>query len=215
MTAILTPPANKRERGRDAMSQGAPPCYGRRQAVPFSAPHMLSFFGSFIDQLLDYARAHEDWLPAVGFVFAFLKSLPLVALFVPGTALLVSVGALLGAGVGQGIYVWLAISIGAALGDWVAYVTGIRAGPALLQWAPLRRRPALIIRTAAFVDRWGVLSVVLCRFFGPLRATVPMLTGMFGMRAMSFQIANWASAFVWAAALLLPGWAGIALFNGG
>ena len=64
-----------------------------------------------------------------------MKSLPLVALFVPGTALLLSIGAVLGSGAGQFAPVWLAIAIGAALGD---YALGVKVGPALLQWAPLR-----------------------------------------------------------------------------
>ena len=82
---------------------------------------MPDFFGNLIDQILGFARAHEQWLPAIGFAFAFVKSLPLVALFVPGTALLLSIGAVLGSGAGQFAPVWLAIAIGAALGDWVAY----------------------------------------------------------------------------------------------
>ena len=56
----------------------------------------------------------------------------------PGTALLLSIGAVLGSGAGQFAPVWLAIAIGAALGDWVAYALGVKVGPALLQWAPLR-----------------------------------------------------------------------------
>ncbi|WZB60559.1 hypothetical protein WJ970_21755 [Achromobacter xylosoxidans] len=103
---------------------------------------MPDFFGNLIDQILGFARAHEQWLPAIGFAFAFVKSLPLVALFVPGTALLLSIGAVLGSGAGQFAPVWLAIAIGAALGDWVAYALGVKVGPALLQWAPLRRRCA-------------------------------------------------------------------------
>lgn len=175
---------------------------------------MPDFFGNLIDQILGFARAHQQWLPAIGFAFAFVKSLPLVALFVPGTALLLSIGAVLGAGAGQFAPVWLAIAIGAALGDWVAYALGVKVGPALLQWAPLRRRPRQVLRAAAFIKRWGVLSIVLCRFFGPLRATVPTLAGIFEMRRGPFQAANWASAFLWAAALLAPGWAGVGWFTG-
>ena len=129
---------------------------------------MPDFFGNLIDQILGFARAHEQWLPAIGFAFAFVKSLPLVALFVPGTALLLSIGAVLGSGAGQFAPVWLAIAIGAALGDWVAYALGVKVGPALLQWAPLRR-PRQVLRAAAFIKRWGVLSIVLCRFFALAR----------------------------------------------
>ena len=31
---------------------------------------MPDFFGNLIDQILGFARAHEQWLPAIGFAFA-------------------------------------------------------------------------------------------------------------------------------------------------
>jgi membrane protein DedA with SNARE-associated domain len=43
------------------------------------------------------------------------------------------------------------------------------------------------------------------RFFGPLRASVPLVAGIFDMPFWRFQIANVTSAFVWAAVLLTLG----------
>ena len=40
------------------------------------------------------------------------------------------------------------------------------------------------------------------RFFGPLRAAVPLVAGIFEMPYWRFQFANFTSAFVWAAMLL-------------
>ncbi len=146
------------------------------------------------------------WLAPLAFVLAFVKSLPLVALVIPGTALLLSIGAAIRLSQAGFVEVWLAISLGAALGDWVSFALGIWAGPRVMHWNWFKRRPQLVLRAAAFVQRWGVLSIVLCRFFGPLRATVPLAAGIFGMRAAAFQAANWSSALLWAAALLAPGW---------
>ncbi|MBV8752608.1 MAG: DedA family protein, partial [Hyphomicrobiales bacterium] len=44
--------------------------------------------------------------------------------------------------------------------------------------------------------------VVIGRFFGPLRAAVPLVAGIFNMAYWPFQFANFASAFLWAAVLL-------------
>lgn len=173
---------------------------------------LFETFHSLQETLVDFARTHADWLAPLGFVFAFLKSLPLVALVIPGTALLLSIGAILGLGDTGFVPVWLAIAVGAALGDWVQYACGVWFGPSLMRSRPLRKRPALLHRSTMFIQKWGVLSIVLCRFFGPLRATVPMIAGICGMRAAAFQAANWASAFLWAAALLLPGWWGTRTF---
>ncbi|OZI74243.1 DedA family protein [Bordetella genomosp. 12] len=148
------------------------------------------------------------WLAPLAFALAFVKSLPLVALFIPGTALLLSIGAAIRLSEAGFVEVWLAIALGAALGDWVSFAVGGWAGPRVMHWQWVRRRQQLVLRAAAFVQRWGVLSILLCRFFGPLRATVPMAAGVFGMRAAWFQAANWVSAPIWAAALLAPGWLG-------
>ena len=147
---------------------------------------MPDFFGNLIDQILGFARAHEQWLPAIGFRFAFVKSLPLVALFVPGTALLLSIGAVLS---GAAVRARLAghRDRRALTGS---PMRGAKVGPALLM-APLRRRRQV---RGGFIKRWGVLSIVLCRF-----ALAPRCRRWPAFRdaARPFQAANWASAFLW------------------
>jgi membrane protein DedA with SNARE-associated domain len=70
---------------------------------------------------------------------------------------------------------------------------------------PLSRHPDLLIRAEKFVARWGVPSIFIGRFFGPLRAFVPLAAGIFEMPYWYFQLANFSSALVWAATLLLVG----------
>jgi membrane protein DedA with SNARE-associated domain len=67
---------------------------------------------------------------------------------------------------------------------------------------PLNKYPDLIPRGHAFFDRWGTWAIVLGRFSGPLRASVPIVAGIVQMPALLFQIANWSSALVWAFVLL-------------
>jgi membrane protein DedA with SNARE-associated domain len=50
-----------------------------------------------------------------------------------------------------------------------------------------------------------VLSVFLGRFFGPLRAVVPIVAGIMEMPQTRFQVANVVSAVVWLPMLMLPG----------
>jgi membrane protein DedA with SNARE-associated domain len=70
---------------------------------------------------------------------------------------------------------------------------------------PLSRHPDLLPKGEAFVKRWGVMAIFIGRFFGPLRASVPLVAGIFRMQFVQFQIANFTSAFVWAAVLLTLG----------
>ena len=54
--------------------------------------------------------------------------------------------------------------------------------------------PDLLPRGEAFVSKWGVPSIYIGRFFGPLRASVPLAAGIFEMPYWRFQVANFASA---------------------
>ncbi|HEX3351052.1 MAG TPA: DedA family protein [Acetobacteraceae bacterium] len=158
-----------------------------------------------IDHLVEFLRAHAAWAPAITFGIAFFKSLALVSLVVPGTTIMLAVGALIGASGLPFTPIWIAISVGAALGDWISYWIGIRYGDRIKTWWPFSRHPDLLPRGERFFRRWGWLSIVFCRFFEPLRATVPLLCGVFRMKALTFQLTNWPSAFLWAATLLGPG----------
>ena len=55
------------------------------------------------------------------------------------------------------------------------------------------------------MKRWGVLAIFIGRFFGPLRASVPLVAGIFHMPYWRFQFANFTSAFLWAGVLLTIG----------
>ena len=133
------------------------------------------------------------------------SSLAFISLLIPAWGALVAIGALIGAS-GISFYpVWIAGGIGAALGDWVSYWFGYRYKEQVAQMWPLSRYPELLPRGEAFVRSWGVPSIFIGRFFGPLRASVPLAAGIFEMPYWSFQAANFISALVWSAALLLFG----------
>ena len=64
---------------------------------------------------------------------------------------------------------------------------------------PLSRHPELIPKGEAFIKKWGALGIFIGRFSGPLRASVPLVAGIFEMPFWRFQFANFISAFVWCA----------------
>ena len=63
----------------------------------------------------------------------------------------------------------------------------------------------LLTKAEAFIRRWGTPAVFIGRFFGPLRASVPLVAGIFHMPYWRFQVANFTSAFLWAGVLLTVG----------
>jgi membrane protein DedA with SNARE-associated domain len=155
--------------------------------------------------IIDFVRSHEAWAAPIVFALAFGESLAFVSLVLPAWAALVGIGALIGAGGLDFVPIWIAGSVGAALGDWLSYWIGATFKTSIARVWPLSRYPELLPRGEAFIAKWGVLAIFIARFTGPLRASVPIVAGIFAMPFWPFQIANFTSAFVWAASLLLLG----------
>jgi membrane protein DedA with SNARE-associated domain len=154
---------------------------------------------------VNFIAGHAGWAAPIAFALAFFKSLAFVSLVVPSWTLFSAVGAMVAASHIPLVPIWVAMSLGAALGDWVSYWLGYRFKDQVRRIWPFPQHPELLPRGERFFRRWGALSVVLCRFFSPLRATVPLLCGIFEMPSWKFQLANWPSAFLWAAAVLFLG----------
>jgi membrane protein DedA with SNARE-associated domain len=160
---------------------------------------------SYAQAIIDFVRQNQAWAAPIVFALAFGESLAFISLLIPAWAALVGIGALIGP-MGISFWpVWVAASIGAALGDWLSYWVGVKVGPAIGHMWPLSRHPDLLPKGEAFIKHWGVLAIFIGRFFGPLRAAVPLVAGIFHMPYWPFQLANFSSAFVWAAVLLLIG----------
>ena len=155
--------------------------------------------------LIEFVRQNQVWAAPIVLLLAFGESLAFISLLLPAWGALVAIGALVGA---SGISFWpvlIAGALGAALGDWLSYWFGFRYKDQVAQIWPLSKFPDLLPRGEAFVKKWGVPSIYIGRFFGPLRASVPLAAGIFEMPYWRFQVANFLSAFVWSAALLLFG----------
>ena len=162
-------------------------------------------FHDIVQQTIEFVRAHAQWAAPIVFALAFMESLAFISLLVPAWGALVAIGALLSSSGLNFWAVWIAAALGAACGDWLSYWSGRKLEYSVQHVWPLSRHPDLIPRGERFVKRWGVLGIFIGRFFGPLRAAVPLVAGMFEMPYWRFQVANFSSAFVWAAVLLTVG----------
>jgi membrane protein DedA with SNARE-associated domain len=147
--------------------------------------------------------------PALTWAAAFLVSaseaIVLVGALVPGSPILIAIGAAAGIGHVSLSGVIIAAIGGAVVGDGVSYWVGHRYRDRLLVGWPFARRPGLLRQGTAFFSRWGMLGVATARFLPGLRAVVPVVAGMFGMRPTAFYAANVTSAIVWAPLHILPG----------
>jgi len=160
---------------------------------------------SYVQSVIAFVRANGAWTPPIVFVLAFGESLAFISLLIPGWGALVAIGTPIGPSEINFWPVWLAGALGAAGGDCLSYWVGLKLEYSVARMWPLSRHPELIPRGEAFVKKWGIPGIFAGRFFGPLRASVPLVAGIFEMPYWPFQIANVISAFVWAAVLLTLG----------
>jgi membrane protein DedA with SNARE-associated domain len=170
-------------------------------------------FTEFANDVIEFVRAHEAWAAPIVFLLCFGESLAFVSLMVPGAVALFGIGGLLGFSGISFWPVWVAGALGAALGYWVSYWVGLKFKDSVARMWPLSRYPDLLPTAEHFVSTWGVPSIFIGRFFGPLRAFVPLAAGIFEMPYWRFQFANFSSAFLWSAAILSPGTFGVQLIK--
>lgn len=159
--------------------------------------------------IMDFIRDHQVWAIPIIFLLAFGESLAVFSLLIPATAILLGAGALVGADLIPFIPTLLAATAGAILGDFVSYWLGKHYHQKIINSWPLNRYPKAVFRAEQFFIRYGLAGVFIGRFFGPLRAFVPLVAGAMHMPALKFNIANVTSAPIWALVMLAPGAFGV------
>jgi membrane protein DedA with SNARE-associated domain len=159
-----------------------------------------------IDQIGVFIDTHREWAGPVTALLTLGESLVVLGLFVPATALMLLTGGLVGSGSldGSAILAW-GIA-GAVLGDSLSYGLGRWVGHGMLRRWPLNRQRGAVARARLFFSRYGFASVLVGRFLGPIRSTIPAVAGIMGMHHGRFQIANVLSAVLWMPLMLAPGY---------
>jgi membrane-associated protein len=144
---------------------------------------------------------------AIVFLLPALESSTFLGLVVPG-----EIAVLLGGVVAhsRAVPLWavvVAAVIGATLGDQVGYLVGRRYGEGLLARIPRRLvGPDELERARRSIRSRGAAAVVIARWVAVLRALVPGVAGMSGMRHSVFTVANIAGGLLWAVGVSILGY---------
>jgi membrane protein DedA with SNARE-associated domain len=156
-------------------------------------------------KLLHLLTINPGWAFVVVFLAASFESVALIGTFVPGSTAMFLAGALVGAGALNLGWVMVCAIIGAVAGDAASYWFGARYKATITQLWPFRSHPGLLVAGQKYFEMHGAKSVVFARFIAPLRAIIPVVAGMLGMRPARFLAVNIASALLWAPVHILPG----------
>ncbi len=158
-------------------------------------------FGNFID----WIGTHQTLTGMLIFLVAMTESLVLVGILMPGAVIMVGAGILISLGK---LELWPCLAwaaAGAIAGDGISFWIGYHYKDRLRKIWPFSKTKKLLQKGEEFFKKHGGKSVVLGRFFGPVRAIVPTIAGMLGMPAKRFAFVNILSALAWAPAYILPG----------
>ncbi|HDR9482334.1 TPA: VTT domain-containing protein [Burkholderia aenigmatica] len=149
--------------------------------------------------------AHPALVLIVVFGVACAESLAIVGTLVPAGIVMFAAGALIGAGV---LEVWATLAVaalGAMTGDGVSFELGRRYAGEVRTWWAEKGHAEAWERGEQFVDKHGGKSIVMARFFAPVRAVVPLVAGAAQMPRHKFYPINVASALAWSPAHIVPG----------
>ena len=159
-----------------------------------------------MDALYLWLQSHTALLGPVIALAACLESLVGIGILLPGVAILFAL-AVIGGAAELSIYpllLWGAF--GAVLGDGVSFLIGYYGADRIERYWPFSKNLHWLTQGQHFFERYGILSVVVGRFIGPIRPVIPTVAGMMGMPMAVFFIVNALSALVWSPVYLLPGY---------
>lgn len=163
--------------------------------------------GPWLDSITGWLAANPSWLSVAIFLIAFVECLAIAGIIVPGTVVLFAVAALAGSGILPLGEVLLLGFVGGLVGDAVSYFIGRKFHQNIRNLPGLRTHPEWMSGAETYFQRYGIASLLVGRFIGPLRPMLPMVAGMCDMPFPRFAAVSVIAAAGWSIAYLLPGWA--------
>ncbi|MCQ4257021.1 bifunctional DedA family/phosphatase PAP2 family protein [Stutzerimonas stutzeri] len=160
----------------------------------------------WLTALTTWLADNPQWLGLSLFIVACLECLAVVGLLMPGTVMIFAIAVLAGSGVlslGETLLLGYA---GGLLGDLLSYGLGRRYHQNIRSMRGLRDHPEWLARAEVYFERYGIASLLVGRFIGPLRPMLPLTAGMLDMPFGRFLLVSLFAAAGWSMAYLLPGW---------
>lgn len=173
------------------------------QAAPGLQTHMINDFINSLTPSIEHLRVGGYWL---AFFAAFLETTIGIGLFLPGSTVILILGALAARGpLDLGDLIWFAV-LGAILGDNLNYTLGRKYGAKWLESGFWFLKPQHIEKARSFMDAHGAKSVFLGRFIPSVKEIVPFIAGSVRMRKKTFLLWNVLGAIGWGLQWVLAGY---------
>ncbi|AOE50769.1 DedA family protein [Kangiella sediminilitoris] len=159
----------------------------------------------FVNNIIEWIRANPHWAGIAVFAIAFLESLAIVGLAMPGWLLLVGVGSLIGSGSLSFWPIAFFSFAGAASGQALSFLVGVAFKERVHHWPWVENHQKLLHRAESFFRRHGFAGILIGQFIGPIRAVISLIAGILDMPAKKFLVAVLIASMIWAPVYLMPG----------
>lgn len=170
----------------------------------------------FIELLRDPRQFVADWITNLGpiwvyvplFFIIFVETGLVVMPFLPGDSLLFTAGIFAADGGGLSLAVILILlSLAAVLGNTSNYWIGRKIGQKIIDSGRVKAlTPERIRKTQEMLDKYGLLAIVLTRFFPFIRTFAPFLAGVGNMHFARFTLFNVIGGVGWVSLFTLLGY---------
>ena len=161
-----------------------------------------------LDQTLaGLAGQYGAWLYGILFLVIFAETGLVIFPFLPGDSILFISGTVV-AVAGLDVHVLVLVLVAAAiLGDSVNYAVGRYIGPKVFH-EPASRwfKREYLLRTQAFYDKYGGITIIIGRFVPIIRTFAPFLAGVAGMPYRRFLSYNVVGGVAWIVSLVYAGY---------
>ncbi len=166
---------------------------------------LLTTITNYLETLLNGIAGN---LP-LSILFIFLvcigEAVFIAGILVPSLPILVLTGGLIAAGKLPFWPIYFAAVAGAVIGDAISYGIGHYFKDRIKSVWPFKNYLHLIEQGEVFFQKHGGKAIFIGRFITGVKAVIPGIAGMLGMNWGRFSFINVVSAFVWAAAHIVPG----------
>lgn len=166
---------------------------------------MVQYFSDFF---LHWLNKPSEVVYLFIFSISFLESFFIVGLFLPGTIFMLSLGVFASYGHLFIPFAIIVASLGSLLSDTISYTLGFRWGAKIVdhekKYAFFRSR---IKNGKQFFRTHGGKSVLVGKFFGPVRAFMPFVAGLCYMKPSPFLTYAAAGSVAWSSLLIGLGFA--------
>ncbi len=162
--------------------------------------HLNNHLGQFVD-------LYGAWVYLLLFLIVFSESGLIFTPFLPGDALLFTVGSLTaGTGKLDLITVLVLLGIAAPLGGFVNYFFGMILGDRFFQNPQARvLNPRYLRQAHAFYEKHGAKAILLARYLPMIRTFAPFVAGMSRMTFSKFAFYNVIGGLLWVLLVVLLG----------